>query len=428
MTPRNTCLGRVSLYEIYEEFNGPKIFSVKDAVGTLYLVYWCDETEEFDSWLYMSLSQEKLKQVRRKELSLAQAFSSPQIGYYVVNTYINPADNTAQFYRKSDLPTHYLPPDGYFVEFTESVDPVEAWVFEVGAKKRSQKQPSAQVVSQLYSTLRELVETLMKPVNGKSELRPLTAVHGSFVTQFASDDDERAIHSLQIIKALIDCELSQLDHSLRRLQLDPYRLARLLQVIRNNGLEVSVKPKVYIEGLSEISISSDEVEERLHFLASSVVTVVDSLLVPQANNLDRVVEVVQAIERGDALSYELFDGITSKRQLAYYVDAARALGLLNHPATLTSSGEFLLSKPTKKERYEYLADSFERSPVGWSWIKWAEVGSIVELDPSTAPSFLRECVRGLSDDTAVRRSTTLAKWLTLLKPYHRKYGTSAGQE
>jgi hypothetical protein len=88
----------------------------------------------------------------------------------------------------------------------------------------------------------------------------------------------------------------------------------------------------------------------------------------------------------------------------------------------TIAGHFICSHSDKKNhQYEILADRFESTDFGWAWMTWAGVKYITELDPNTAADFLISSVPGLNKVTAKRRASTLVKWLTTLKPYHRKY-------
>jgi len=71
-----------------------------------------------------------------------------------------------------------------------------------------------------------------------------------------------------------------------------------------------------------------------------------------------------------------------------------------------------------------LADRFESTDFGWAWMTWARVQYMTELNPETAADFLINSVPDLNETTAKRRASTLAKWLTELQPYHRKYKSS----
>ena len=91
MIPSNTILGELEIFEIYEYLNGPRLFVARNNIGTIFLVYWCDEKEEATGWLYLPISEAKLEKLRRKEITLNAAFKEPETNYlYIVYTGILP--------------------------------------------------------------------------------------------------------------------------------------------------------------------------------------------------------------------------------------------------------------------------------------------------------------------------------------------------
>ena len=122
---------------------------------------------------------------------------------------------------------------------------------------------------------------------------------------------------------------------------------------------------------------------------------IDSIKILQANDIGKVLDVVKMIGEGTLLIPENIDGLTTERQVQYYKSAAYALGLATKDNRLTPAGYFINS-------LQYMT----------------------ELKPETAKKFLTGSVPDLNKITAKRRASTLAKWLTELQPYHRKYKSS----
>ena len=102
-------------------------------------------------------------------------------------------------------------------------------------------------------------------------------------------------------------------------------------------------------------------------------------------------------------------------------DAAFTLDLMKRNAVVTSSGRFLAQLQNREQQLRFIADKFETSEVGLAWIQWSGVSSINELDSETATDFIMECARGLSQDTAGRRASTLQHWLNMLTGLSRQY-------
>jgi hypothetical protein len=92
--PMGTQLGNVKLLEIYDEFIGPKCFSVIDESKNIHLVYWegsYDDGREM-RWVYMPVTAQELGELTRNgedapsfyeaykrcdELKLVKTYASP---------------------------------------------------------------------------------------------------------------------------------------------------------------------------------------------------------------------------------------------------------------------------------------------------------------------------------------------------------------
>lgn len=78
MLPKSTILGHLQIFEIYEFYNMPVLFACKNKADHIYMAVWVDETEEKDSWLYVSLSPQRFARIRAGQIELHKAFSLPE--------------------------------------------------------------------------------------------------------------------------------------------------------------------------------------------------------------------------------------------------------------------------------------------------------------------------------------------------------------
>jgi hypothetical protein len=67
-------LGQLEILEVYVQYNGPRLFSCKNQVNKIFLNLWVDEEEEYDLWLLMLVSIERLQAIRVGNISLRQSF------------------------------------------------------------------------------------------------------------------------------------------------------------------------------------------------------------------------------------------------------------------------------------------------------------------------------------------------------------------
>jgi hypothetical protein len=424
--PKDTILGRLKIFEIYDEFYGPKCFSVRDDLQHLYLVYWSGDYDNgtCTKWVYMPVSTKILDELLREEYTFHKAFTNSK-RLMLISTFAN-----KELYTMIDPLTEInidsanLPPKDFSIDPDEiqSFAPEAKWDFNLRiAKKSGNDSPADGAVTDALDSFSEVVRSMMRDSNNlKPSLHPLTADYGSFDVKLGSSNQERAAVAIELLESLLADE-SELENRLEEYNIDPYRLKNLLDIVSINKLDLTLKSKTSNILKKPISINAVKLKPIIEKLEKVTLTIIDSLKVPQANCLDRVIIIVKhRVERGE-LKHQLIDGIGSQRQVQYHTHAARCLGLLNQDNTVTTAGRVLAQKCSKDAQYEFLADRVESSDFGWAWMQWAGVKSLSELDPDSSKQFVVRCVKGLKRTSIDRRASSLTTWIKLLKPYRREY-------
>jgi len=437
--PKNTFLGELKLVEVYDYYSGPKFFCASNNLKQYFIVYWIDHRKDDDAlgWLYLPVSEKRLDEIRRAQKSVYEACINSEVGTYLVYTPEESSNDTVEYVKLKELSKNLIPPNDVYVkpESVEIIDRTEPiWIYEFSIKSINKKLlPSTESVSQVLRTFQAVFGRLMVFVARKEEPNtrktyrtyPLNAVFGSFNIKFSADDDDVTTNALKLFENIVSKEQLCIGDNLRDLQIDPFELKSFFESVRNNRFNIVISPRVPLNDNSSIEINGAELDDEIALLEESSYSFVPSIKVPQANDINKVIHAVFLVSSGEELLPEKFNGIGEKlnshRQVKYYADAAYTLGLLTKAGSLTSAGRFLLSNKSQEVRYQILSDRFESSDFGWTWMKWSNVNSIVELDPGTAAKFIFEAVPGLGKDTAKRRATTLVKWLNILRPYHRQY-------
>ncbi|MEA5469590.1 hypothetical protein [Spirulina sp. 06S082] len=137
--------------------------------------------------------------------------------------------------------------------------------------------------------------------------------------------------------------------------------------------------------------------------------------IPQANNLERVIELASIfIQHPSSLStvrqqFLAIFGI-APRQFSYYRRAVEILGLVDERERPTTAGR-VLHHLSETEKIGFLAHQFISSKVGWAWLNWQNVNTLAEIEPEGASTFVKEVCPSLSDETGKRRADTLKSWL-----------------
>jgi hypothetical protein len=139
---------------------------------------------------------------------------------------------------------------------------------------------------------------------------------------------------------------------------------------------------------------------------------IESIEVPQADNLDKLFRMLELMRDGESsLGYHLS---LSPRQIAYYKHAGRILDLLNESGSISSRGQYFINL-SSVERYKFAMLLFESSPVGFAWLHYCNVTSVLNLDRDSAGTFLTSQCSDLATATIGRRAQTLRYWVTLFQ-------------
>ena len=89
-----TGLGRLEIVETYVYYDQPVLFSCKNAAGHFYLGVATDKNDEYETWLYVRVSVERLNLIRSGVIDLHDAFAEPEDGFLLQE--IIPYDDQTQ--------------------------------------------------------------------------------------------------------------------------------------------------------------------------------------------------------------------------------------------------------------------------------------------------------------------------------------------
>ena len=115
--PTSTILGTLEVLEIYIQYNGARLLACKNQANKIFVALWVDEEEEYDLWLYMLVSLDRLQSIRTGAISLHQAFCEAENSclYELTYSYVNSQWSTQEI-ALEDLDKDYLPLEDTFLE------------------------------------------------------------------------------------------------------------------------------------------------------------------------------------------------------------------------------------------------------------------------------------------------------------------------
>lgn len=423
--PKKTCLGALRITEIYDYFDGPKLFCARNNTNQAYLVYWCDSSPEniFDGWLYLPVSEKRLECIRRGLCSIRQAFDDAEEGIYKSYVFYAPgAIDTTEYLHIDSIDEDFLPDADFFIDQSSItfVDKNEVeWNHDVRILKEGNKSnPSAESVSAIIAAWTSLLESAMNFISKSQRLYAVFAVPGSFEVKFNTPNNDVAYESLSRIISLISdhsLEDERLVASLYSIGIEVSDLKDIFDAMQYYGIEIDISPKVFIGDSQSCYLDKKTVQHWLTKLEDINGCVLSTSKIPQADELDNVMKYLVLRQASIEVTEDSF-GLVD-RQIRYYKDAAVLLGYLTKNSSLTSQGRYLLERDNHEERLRLIASSFRSTDCAMAWRKWAGKETIAEVEPESSVQFIRDSVPGLSEKTAGRRAKTLTRWLRDLKQY-----------
>ena len=107
--PHQTVLGELQILDVYEQFDGPRLFSCRNNADTLFLAVWVDEGA-VETWLYVPTSALRLAELASGRLDLRTAFASPEDNFvYLVHLSNTNDSDRVEVLRPADVQPDYLP-------------------------------------------------------------------------------------------------------------------------------------------------------------------------------------------------------------------------------------------------------------------------------------------------------------------------------
>jgi hypothetical protein len=77
---RSSLFGPLNIFEVYEEYDGPRLFSCRTTTGSYFLALWTGETHDSDQYILLAVSPRRLEFIRAGEIQLRAAFLEPEDG------------------------------------------------------------------------------------------------------------------------------------------------------------------------------------------------------------------------------------------------------------------------------------------------------------------------------------------------------------
>lgn len=420
--PKHEAFGEIKVVNVYSHYDVPRTFvSITEKQGYVFS-FWIDETETFDSWYYVCISEEQLGRLEAGLIQLRDLFKGNKV-FQVDTPYDCEIQSTVNQIQNEQLDSEALPPKGFALrkvgyneycvdKFSEESFFCTESSHQIRINNPRSKKPIAwDAIESIFGIWEKIHNELLESFDNLADdifITPGPAEVGSYKINFESSHNDIALESARRLFVGLKAANGQINR-LEALSFDLSLVEELLSSLSEYNLQFEVRD------------SSGNVIEDLDYkdLSDSIQTIfeynqekVPSSLVPQANDISRIITYIKSKSRGIPFTSES-EGI-APRQITYYTTASKMLGFVDN-GLLTPIGWRLSETDSVQTQYEILLDRFETSRCGWAWMKYCNVNSALKLEPSSAVEFLKQRSTGLSDSTLLRRASTLRKWPELFR-------------
>lgn len=202
--PKDTNLGELRLRDVYEYYDGPRLFSCEDLTDQLFLAISVEDTEDISRWLYCPISQRRLSGLEQGKIDLRTIFSDAETGH-LHQVVTSPDRDSATMISTSMLEESDLPLPSEYLNYTEQHVDTLAPVAPVHARQSRREtlrlslsprhaignEAPSRLVGQVLVYVQELVsaigQTLLSTPTTRGRLPPevLEATELQAVTAFA---------------------------------------------------------------------------------------------------------------------------------------------------------------------------------------------------------------------------------------------------
>lgn len=428
-------LGKLRIESILDYYDGPRLLLARSRTETRYLGIWVESVTQGERWLYVAVSTDRAADILAGRVALRDAFLDSEDGV-VFDTLVGDSESSSSLRTvfPDDLHPDDLPPPDDVLEVLEASEAAKSVPtlaphhlpvsrtrlvkrIHISHADRARSAVGLEPISEVWSAWTECYRTSLRAngVNSWPNSPAVAAAVGSLAIDVAVPNREAQV------RALIDWSefLTKWtgERSLQKqLGIDSAACRVLMRTIRSRELTLTIT-LFHADSRSEITsfvITPTSAAAVLETLDSTL-PVLSTDRIPQADSIDRMVKLLEAVAIDQPITPRMID-VSTPRQVAYYKQAARILQLWDDNEGLKPAGRRLLAAADDAARRIIVRTQFENTDCGWAWTRWSGRDSLGDVESDSAANFLIDVVPGLADSTARRRGRTLSSWHRHLFP------------
>ena len=410
----NRC-GSLYYHNVYSYYDEPLIFTALNEFGQLFFCYslGCDETH--DRWIVVPTSQERVNRLEQKDIPIVQMIKQSAVSkVLLVRIDLDSFDVTEDFTLAKKLP-YKMPEEHVYIRENVNYDGKRKHSHRIRiAKKANKKDIISETLNQVSEVFGEFCRHYLRKHDIPVSFYPRDAVTGSFVYRvktITDDQDSFRTKGYELLNKVSSHE--DFIASLEQQEVDLRIVRKLFDLIGSNDIEIQFIDESSTQTI--LSLQPSYVEDLLPTIDDKLGSYLDSTMVPQADNLDRLKQYLSIVDRKKIVTADELG--VDQRQVSYYRDACKTLSLIHDYSSLTPLGMKVATSSDEGEWIKIIQRQFEESDCGHIWMINQGVDSMTKIDEGTAAQFLIENCNGLSENTSRRRAQTLKSWVKKFKAF-----------
>lgn len=409
-----TEFGKLFYHNVYAFYGEPVVFTAFNEYRQFFFCYslGLDDEQENDLWLIMPISEDKKNHLEQKDIPVIAMMQGKDCeNIKLVKLNMETGEKEESWISTRSYP-YLMPNEDVYITENINWDNTRSHTHKIRVDVKNLTSTKLNEITMLFSNL---VKSIFSKNNVFINLFPKDAIHGSFVfrveTKYernpSKEDQDNSYSDL-----LSFHDINKFEEMLDDKRFNIKSTWQLLNLIKSyDGVIQFIDESSTVKLLD---INSTLAGELLNVVDSKLDTYLDSTMVPQANDLNRIKKYLDILKSDNVVTVEKLE--VSDRQISYYRDACYLLGLINERYNyLTPIGNKITEISDQNEWLKILRRQFENSECGYLWMKNQNVASISEIDIDSAEQFLLNNASGLSEDTSKRRASTLKGWVTKFK-------------
>lgn len=409
-----TDFGKLFYHNVYAFYGEPVVFTAFNEYRQFFFCYslGLDDEQKNDLWLIMPISEDKKNRLEQKDIPVINMMKGDDCKKIkLIKLDIDTGDKE-EIWISTQNYTYLMPGEDIYITENVNWDNTRAYTHKIRVAAKNLTNATLNEITILFS---KLVESIFSNNNISISLFPQDAIHGSFVfrvkTKYKNkptkENKDKSYHDLQSFS-----NVNKFKELLDNKSFDIKSTWKLLSLIKSDDFVIQFIDENSTMKL--LDINSDLAGNLLNILEPKLTTYLDSTMVPQANDLEKIKKYLDIL-KSDNIVTENKLGVT-QRQVSYYRDACYLLGLINSEYNyLTPVGHKITEIEEKNDWLKILRVQFENSECGYLWMKNQNVFSILDINPNSATNFLLDNANGLGEDTSKRRASTLKCWVNQFK-------------